>query len=117
MWQDFVMGGMSVLLSLAAYRQVAHGFKCKSQSITRYTATSTMLCLFGYAFVYSTLGCVFAALVSVVSGVGWVILLFQSVKYGCADKIKKVVINDMKVTGVSLVLDSSPAEYVDKKGE
>lgn len=97
------MGFMSLLLSMAAYKQAYFGFKKKTQKITKYTAISTTACLFGYAFVYSTLGCVFAVIVSCSTGLAWGIIIFQVFWY----KTKTRVLEDIELTGVSLVQDGN----------
>lgn len=101
MWQDWAMGFMSLLLSMAAYKQVYFGFKEKSQRISRYTAISTAVCLFGYAYVYSTLGCVFAVVVSCSTGLAWGAIIFQVFWY----KVKTRTLGDMEFEEDSIAFE------------
>lgn len=81
MWQDYVMMCSAAWFAVAVYRQVVDGRRRKQQGVTLFTACSTAGLLAFYATMYASLGLVYAASVSCITCSGWVIVIWQVIRY------------------------------------
>jgi len=81
MWQDIILGGVSVLLAYALVPQVIRGFKIKKKTISIQTSLIAFIGMLIIAPLYFTMGLYFASGISVVTGILWLIMLIQGIVY------------------------------------
>ena len=80
-WQDIVIAVLILLFGYALVPQVYEGFKKKQGVIVVQTGVITFVGMYSLAFVYLTLGLYFSALMALVTGTLWYLLLFQKILY------------------------------------
>lgn len=85
-WQDYVIGAMAVLLSVALVPQVYHGFRLRKGTILPSAGILTTLGLYVLAVCFATLKLYFSTVMNIVTGTLWLILLLQTIVYGKARK-------------------------------
>ncbi len=80
-WQDVVITSTNIIFSLSLFPQVYYGFKNKVGGITIATSAPTFICLFIISFAYLTLGLFFSAVMTVFTGILWLLLFIQRLMY------------------------------------
>jgi len=83
-WQDFVIGGSSVIFSIALIPQIYYGFKKKKGFVTVATSLPTFIGLMVVSITFFTLSLYFSSITSFIIGTLWLILLIQRLKYEAA---------------------------------
>ena len=81
MWQDAVITTASVFFALSLLPQVYFGWKEKSGPIKFQTSIPTSLGLYVSAIAYWSLSLKYSAVMSLVTGTLWLILIMQRIKY------------------------------------
>ena len=82
MIQDYIIALAGVALSYALVPQVRQGFRTRSCDIHPHTSATTAAGLFVMAGAGFTLGLFFSTVVWTITGVLWVVLLWQRLRYG-----------------------------------
>jgi len=90
-WQDIVISIVVIIFSLALVPQVLHGFKYKSGAIRHSASIPTFTGLFVLTWTYTTLNLTFSAIFAFVTGMLWLLLFVQRIKYGEAKMAKETV--------------------------
>ena len=80
-WQDLVITIANILFSYALIPQVIYGFKDHKPTVLIQTAFLTALGLYAVAIAFLTLNLIFSAVVSLLTGTLWALLLIQSIIY------------------------------------
>lgn len=80
-WQDLVISIASATFAIALIPQVVYGFKAKQGPMKLITAIPTFLGLFAIAYSVWTLGLIFSAVTTTITGVMWLLLAIQSFMY------------------------------------
>jgi hypothetical protein len=80
-WQDYVIGAMTILFSIALIPQVYYGFKVKKGTILMSVGLLTSIGLYVLAIAFATLELYFSMVMNVLTGTLWLILLLQTIVY------------------------------------
>ena len=82
MWQDLVISIVVIVFSLALVPQVYHGFKNKVGPIRHSASVPTFIGLFVLTATYVTLNLYFSSIFAFITGLLWLTLFIQRLKYG-----------------------------------
>lgn len=85
-WQDYLIGAMTILFSIALVPQVYYGFRFKKGTILISVGLLTSFGLYVLAFTFATLGLYFSMIMNIVTGSLWFLLLLQTIVYRKARK-------------------------------
>jgi len=80
-WQDILLSLSNILFTYSLTWQVYYGFKNKKGYLTLQSSFITTVGLFVISFTFLSLGLYFAAIVSLINGTLWYILLLQRMIY------------------------------------
>ena len=81
-WQDMVITLVYVVFTMALVPQVYEGFRLRKGVISNATSIPTFVGLFVITYAFYTLGLYFSTIMSIVTGVLWLILFIQRLMYG-----------------------------------
>lgn len=86
MWQDYVIGAMTIMFGIALVPQVIQGFVQRKGVILISTGLPTFLGLYVLALTFATLELYFSMVMNLVTGTLWLLLLVQTIFYGRSRK-------------------------------
>tara|TARA_Y100000310_G_scaffold227213_1_gene229427 strand:+ start:188 stop:436 length:249 start_codon:yes stop_codon:yes gene_type:complete len=75
-WQDIAISMAEIVFSISLFPQIYLGFRTRRGDISLMTSIPTTLGLFLIAYAFFTLSLYYSAIVSIVTGILWMILLF-----------------------------------------
>ena len=82
MIQDLVITICVILFAYALVPQIIKNYKEKRCTITCQTSVITYVCMFAIGGAFLSLGLTFSFIMSYVTGVLWLVLFIQRIKYG-----------------------------------
>lgn len=87
-WQDITITTANIILSIALFPQIYHGFRKKVGTIKHATSIPTFISIYAISIAFWSLSLFFSSIITFITGTMWLTLFIQRLIY---PKIKQPV--------------------------